>query len=275
MKDGSDAIADWPILNALLNTAAGAHWVSFHHGGGVGIGYSLHAGMVVVADGSDDARERLCVRAYYRSRTRRRSPCRRRLRSRHRNRRRRRTRLAPLIVPSRLILSLSNHDVAIRRPLRNDCSCGKDDRHLRYSTLRNAASTLTRSAGSTTPRCSIEDGVITVACGHPASVTLSCRATLSAVEGRSKSSTCGDCVVVPGFVDAHAHPLYAGNREPDFAARTRGEPPPLGMRYTIEQTREALLDPEAFYEGTLRPQAARDARARHDDARNQDGLRAA
>ncbi|HLY01575.1 MAG TPA: urocanate hydratase [Candidatus Cybelea sp.] len=62
MKDGSDAIADWPILNAMLNTAAGAHWVSFHHGGGVGIGYSLHAGMVVVADGTDEARERLaCV----------------------------------------------------------------------------------------------------------------------------------------------------------------------------------------------------------------------
>ncbi|MHC9538810.1 MAG: urocanate hydratase [Vulcanimicrobiota bacterium] len=59
MKDGSDAIADWPILNALVNTAAGAHWVSFHHGGGVGIGYSLHAGMVVVADGSDDAAMRL------------------------------------------------------------------------------------------------------------------------------------------------------------------------------------------------------------------------
>jgi urocanate hydratase len=59
MKDGSDAIADWPILNALLNTAAGASWVSFHHGGGVGIGYSLHSGMVVVADGSDGAKERL------------------------------------------------------------------------------------------------------------------------------------------------------------------------------------------------------------------------
>jgi urocanate hydratase len=59
MKDGSDAIADWPILNALLNTAAGATWVSFHHGGGVGIGYSLHAGMVVVADGTDAAAERL------------------------------------------------------------------------------------------------------------------------------------------------------------------------------------------------------------------------
>jgi urocanate hydratase len=59
MIDGSDAIADWPILNALVNTAAGAHWVSVHHGGGVGIGYSIHAGMVVVADGSDDAAERL------------------------------------------------------------------------------------------------------------------------------------------------------------------------------------------------------------------------
>ena len=59
MKDGSDAIADWPILNALINTACGAGWVSVHHGGGVGIGYSLHAGMVVVADGSDDAARRL------------------------------------------------------------------------------------------------------------------------------------------------------------------------------------------------------------------------
>jgi urocanate hydratase len=59
MKDGSDAIADWPILNALVNTSAGASWVSVHHGGGVGIGYSLHAGMVVVADGSDEAAQRL------------------------------------------------------------------------------------------------------------------------------------------------------------------------------------------------------------------------
>src|SRR5207247_399767 len=59
MRDGSDAIADWPILNALVNTAAGATWVSVHHGGGVGIGYSIHAGMVVVADGSPDAARRL------------------------------------------------------------------------------------------------------------------------------------------------------------------------------------------------------------------------
>ncbi|QTA38769.1 urocanate hydratase [Thermosipho ferrireducens] len=59
MKDGSDAIADWPILNALLNTASGATWVSFHHGGGVGIGYSLHAGMVIVADGTELAQKKL------------------------------------------------------------------------------------------------------------------------------------------------------------------------------------------------------------------------
>jgi urocanate hydratase len=59
MRDGSDAIADWPILNALVNTAAGAHWVSVHHGGGVGIGYSIHAGMVVVADGTAQSASRL------------------------------------------------------------------------------------------------------------------------------------------------------------------------------------------------------------------------
>ena len=59
MRDGSDAIADWPILNALLNTSAGATWVSVHHGGGVGIGYSIHAGMVIVADGTREADEKL------------------------------------------------------------------------------------------------------------------------------------------------------------------------------------------------------------------------
>jgi len=59
MRDGSDAIADWPILNALLNASAGATWVSLHHGGGVGIGYSIHAGMVIVADGTHEADERL------------------------------------------------------------------------------------------------------------------------------------------------------------------------------------------------------------------------
>jgi urocanate hydratase len=59
MLDGSDAIADWPILNALVNTGGGASWVSLHHGGGVGMGYSIHSGMVIVADGTDDAEARL------------------------------------------------------------------------------------------------------------------------------------------------------------------------------------------------------------------------
>ena len=59
MKDGSDAVSDWPLLNALLNTASGATWVSIHHGGGVGMGFSQHAGVVIVADGSDEAATRL------------------------------------------------------------------------------------------------------------------------------------------------------------------------------------------------------------------------
>jgi urocanate hydratase len=59
MRDGSDAVADWPILNALINSVAGATWVSVHHGGGVGMGYSIHAGMVVVADGTPRAAVRL------------------------------------------------------------------------------------------------------------------------------------------------------------------------------------------------------------------------
>ncbi len=59
MCDGSDAVSDWPLLNALLNTASGATWVSLHHGGGVGMGYSQHSGMVIVADGTPEAAERL------------------------------------------------------------------------------------------------------------------------------------------------------------------------------------------------------------------------
>ena len=59
MKDGTDAVSDWPLLNALLNTAGGATWVSLHHGGGVGMGYSQHAGVVIVADGTDAAARRL------------------------------------------------------------------------------------------------------------------------------------------------------------------------------------------------------------------------
>jgi urocanate hydratase len=67
MLDGSDAVADWPILNALINTAAGGSWISVHHGGGVGMGYSIHAGMVVVADGSERAKRKIGTRPHNRS----------------------------------------------------------------------------------------------------------------------------------------------------------------------------------------------------------------
>ncbi|MGN3921785.1 urocanate hydratase, partial [Pseudomonas sp. PKS] len=59
MRDGSDAVSDWPLLNALLNTAGGATWVSLHHGGGVGMGFSQHSGMVIVCDGTDEAAARI------------------------------------------------------------------------------------------------------------------------------------------------------------------------------------------------------------------------
>jgi len=59
MKDGSDAVADWPILNALLSTSGGTSWTSVHHGGGVGMGLSIHSGVVIVADGSDEMKERI------------------------------------------------------------------------------------------------------------------------------------------------------------------------------------------------------------------------
>ncbi len=96
----------------------------------------------------------------------------------------------------------------------------------------------------------IDDGTITAI--GPNSVILSkARSAESKDEGRTLDLR--DHVIFPGFVDAHAHPLYAGDREPDFAARQRGETPALGMRYTIERTREALLDTERFYETTVRP----------------------
>ncbi len=100
---------------------------------------------------------------------------------------------------------------------------------------------------------SIRDGAIlckddrVVAVGPAAEV----EARAGGVEARELDL--GDIVVVPGFVDAHAHPLFAGDREPDFAARVRGEKPSLGMAYTIERTRSALLDPTSFYDRIVGP----------------------
>ena len=84
MQDGSDAVSDWPLLNALLNTASGATWVSIHHGGGVGMGYSQHAGVVIVCDGTRGRRPPPAARAVERSGDRRHASCRCRLSNRHR-----------------------------------------------------------------------------------------------------------------------------------------------------------------------------------------------
>ncbi len=89
----------------------------------------------------------------------------------------------------------------------------------------------------------VEDGVVTA---------VAPRVTLSVSNG-DEILDLRDCVIVPGLVDAHAHPLFAGDREPDFSARLLGEPPPLGMAYTIERTRQALLDPSEFYERIVAP----------------------
>ena len=86
MQDGTDAVSDWPLLNALLNTAGGATWVSLHHGGGVGMGYSQHAGVVIVADGTDAAAKRLARVLFNDSGVRRDAPCRRGLRGGHSHR---------------------------------------------------------------------------------------------------------------------------------------------------------------------------------------------
>ncbi len=100
----------------------------------------------------------------------------------------------------------------------------------------------------------VDDAVIEIEGGRIAAVgTAPCHPERSRRVTRDEELDFGDCVIVPGFVDAHAHPLFAGDREQDFAARICGEEPRLGMRYTVERTREALLEPDEFYERTLRP----------------------
>lgn len=100
----------------------------------------------------------------------------------------------------------------------------------------------------------IEDGAIVVDGGRVSAVGPRKQVESQLERGREVEEVdLRDCAIVPGFVDAHAHPLFAGDREPDFASRLRGEKPSLGMLYTVEQTRVALLEPDAFYERIVRP----------------------
>ena len=116
MKDGSDAVSDWPLLNALLNCASGATWVSLHHGGGVGMGFSQHSGMVIVCDGTPEAAQAHRARALERSGDRRHAPCRCGLRHRHRLRPRAQPQPAePALMAARVI---RNADL-VRVPWKN------------------------------------------------------------------------------------------------------------------------------------------------------------
>ena len=167
MLDGSDAIADWPILNALLNTSSGATWVSVHHGGGVGIGYSLHAGMVVVADGSAEADEKLVARADVRPRDGRRAPRGCRLSSGDRGSRTRRhqTSRCGLIGRSAPRDRRAARPRAARAGVAGRCAHSRPARRLRHRThvaaaaagavwIANRTQYLDMAAAATTPeRC--------------------------------------------------------------------------------------------------------------------------
>ena len=203
MRDGSDAIADWPILNALVNVAAGATWVSVHHGGGVGIGNSIHAGMVVVADGTDEMAERL-------------------------------ERVLTTDPGTGVMRHLdAGYDEALERPPRARPRAADAVRRRRVSPSRRAGAAARprpraardarrqrrrRSAGarSATSRSSRTRTSCARTAGSPRSAGC---ATSSRSTATSRSSTAAGCCAVPGLVDCHTHACFAGDRVEEFALR--------------------------------------------------------
>ena len=213
MRDGSDAIADWPILNALLNTAAGATWVSVHHGGGVGIGNSIHSGMVVLADGTADAAARLervltadpgtgvmrhADAGYPEALDAAREggldlPSVRRARERPLRRRRHRR-------PSR-------DRSADSRPRAGGDSGGRRRPAPRREPPGRRVSSRTRSCSAATGR--IE------AVGPMARAPDRARAAIEEIDGRGLSA-------IPGLVDCHTHACFGGDRVNEFSLRAGG-----------------------------------------------------
>ena len=191
--DGSDAIADWPLLNAMLNTACGASWVSLHHGGGVGIGYSIHAGMVAVADGTEMADRRLRAGAHRRSRHRRHAPRRRRVSDCHRDGQgargrppddqRRSERSVPVL-----------RNIGLLATCRPDGGPGRPPPH---------------------PECGGRVGGGNDPLG---------RARVGAAGGIRRWRTDGarGRLVVPGLVDCHTHLAFGGWRADEFEQRIQG-----------------------------------------------------
>ena len=248
MADGSDAIADWPILNALLNTASGASWVSVHHGGGVGIGRSIHAGVVVVADGTERGRPAGRAGPHQRPRHRGHAPRRRRLRPGPRGRGR------AGHGPSR------GHHVRVDFLLTGagqlvTCDPGLGEGPL--GLVERGRGRRRRGAGR-----------VRRARGGPARAW---RWTAGAVR-----LDAGGRAVLPGFVDAHTHLVFAGERADEFAARLRGVgyeealAAGGGINRTVRETRAAS---DAELEATAADQARHRAPARHHHPGGQVGLR--
>ena len=199
MRDGSDAVADWPILNALVNTACGASWVSFHHGGGVGMGKSIHAGQVIVADGTPEAAERIERVLTADPGHGRRAP-----------RRRRATREA---IDAARAARRPHADARPRARRVSDLAstaprrcCARPSDGLPVPAPRPRR----RAARSSPARSRCADGAI------------------AALRGRRRRRRCAStrrgCAVVPGFVDCHTHLPFAGWRAEEYEMKVTGVP---------------------------------------------------
>ena len=249
MKDGSDAIADWAILNALVNSAAGATWVSFHHGGGVGMGYSLHAGMVVVADGTDAARAAARARAHERS---------------------------GMGVIRHADAGYPRGARVLRgaRAARAACSVAS-------SSTTSASSSRATGAGGQLGL--VHDAAVVVRNGRVAFAGAARRAA-----GRARAATtsldAGGRLVTPGLVDPHTHLVFAGSRAHEFDLRNQGksyleiQEAGGGILATVQATRAASDDElVGGARGAARslPRAGRHRRRGQDRLRPDDRGRAA
>ena len=209
MRDGSDAIADWPILNALVNVAAGATWVSVHHGGGVGIGNAIHAGMVVVADGTDAQAERL-ERVLTTDPGHGRDAARRRRLSRGDRRREERAARAPTASPAR-VRGLRPRRVGAARAARPRPRAAGDARRSRCAAARTR-----RSARS---RCSrTRSSSATATRSRPSGGCATCRRSTAT----SRSSTAAGCARSRASSTATRTPRSAATASDEFSLRAGG-----------------------------------------------------
>ena len=244
MRDGSDAVADWPILNALVNTATGASWVSFHHGGGVGMGLSLHAGQVSVADGTELAARADPAHAARRPGHGDRAPRRRRLRRGDRR----------------------------RRPAR-----GADpDARMTSVSIRGAAQVLRPPRGRAALPAPRPRGRADARARRRAAR----RRPDRRLRGRRDADVVVDasgCAVLPGFVDCHTHLPFAGWRAEEYERKVTGVPYEEIARAGGGIASSARVARRGVRRGRARAGRGardRDARARHDRVRGQDRLRA-